>query len=232
MHGEVVIDTILTQSRDLVIFMPGNWREFRLCPVSLEEEEKTAILYDYYSSFDHKKEKAFPGYHKVELDRYGITAELTSTRRVGFHRYAYSPEKENSIIFNLGGLLGPSEISGGVLTKVDEFTLQGSLINEPTRRRPKPTSVFFYVKLDQKVKNVFPGENGRFQVNFANSRVSEVMMKVAISYTSVENAKLNLETELLDWDFEKVVSDSRKEWNEMLGRIEIEGGSEQDQRRF
>lgn len=58
---------------------------------------------------------------------------------------------------------------------------------------------------------------------------SERMIKIAISYTSVENARLNMEKECNHWDFEKVRLDCRDNWNEMLGRIDVKGGSEQQQ---
>src|SRR5690606_21084917 len=57
-------------------------------------------------------------------------------------------------------------------------------------------------------------------------------MKVAISYVSVEEARKNLQAELSHWDFDRVVKESQDEWNSWLGRIEVEGGSLTDQRRF
>ena len=57
-------------------------------------------------------------------------------------------------------------------------------------------------------------------------------MKVALSYTSLENAKFNLDYELPHWNFQKIVEDSRMEWNQLLGRIRVKGGSDQQQRRF
>lgn len=57
-------------------------------------------------------------------------------------------------------------------------------------------------------------------------------MKVAISYVSVEEAKRNLEAELPHWDFDRVVKESADDWNKWLNRIEIEGGTLTEQRRF
>ncbi len=57
-------------------------------------------------------------------------------------------------------------------------------------------------------------------------------MKVAISYVSIEEAKKNMQAELPHWDFKRVVNESAKEWNNWLGRIEVEGGTLTDQRRF
>ena len=58
------------------------------------------------------------------------------------------------------------------------------------------------------------------------------MLKVAISYISVEQAKLNLESELAHWNFEQVKEESLNEWNNWLNRIEIEGGTYEQQVKF
>ena len=76
----------------------------------------------------------------------------------------------------------------------------------------------------------FEGENGGIYLNL-NDSSEPVLIKVGISYVSTEQAKKNIDAELDHWDFEKVVSDSRKHWNSMLGRIEISGNTGQQQRR-
>ena len=55
-------------------------------PVTVSNEKSDIIFADFYSKFSHDKEIIKPGYHKVELERYNIKAELTSTKRVGFHK--------------------------------------------------------------------------------------------------------------------------------------------------
>lgn len=57
-------------------------------------------------------------------------------------------------------------------------------------------------------------------------------MKVALSYTTAENAALNKKEELPHWNFDKVVKETQEIWNELLGRIEVEGNTETQQRRF
>ena len=60
----------------------------------------------------------------------------------------------------------------------------------------------------------------------------EVKVKCAISYTSVENARLNLRSEIKDWDFNRTCAEARNIWNDYLGRIEVEGGTEDQQVKF
>lgn len=57
-------------------------------------------------------------------------------------------------------------------------------------------------------------------------------MKVAISYVSTEQAGLNMKTEIPHWDFDRVVEESKTEWNKWLGRIKVEGKDEVAKRDF
>lgn len=59
-----------------------------------------------------------------------------------------------------------------------------------------------------------------------------IQMKVAVSYTSVENARRNLDSEDLHWDFDQARQTSRDEWNEYLGRIDVKGGTPDQQTKF
>jgi predicted alpha-1,2-mannosidase len=57
-------------------------------------------------------------------------------------------------------------------------------------------------------------------------------MKVGISYVSIKQARLNLETEIPDWNFDAIVTESKIEWNDLLSRIKISGGTQEDHVRF
>ena len=200
-------------------------------PVDLGKIDEKSVGKDYYSSFDHAKEKVSPGYHKLHLDRYDIDVELTSTKRVGFHRYHYNSDN-GAILVNLSGPLGPSKIVEGSLAQIEPRVLEGELTNAPTRRRPKPTKVFFRIVLDRDVKEMSSlTEDGKFLLKLEKGK-GEVKMKVALSYTSLENAKFNLDEELPHWDFDKIVDESRSEWNNLLGRIKVEGDSDKQKQRF
>jgi len=60
----------------------------------------------------------------------------------------------------------------------------------------------------------------------------EVKVKIGISYTSIENARKNLEAECAHWDFERVRNEARSQWNEWLGRIDVTGGRQQTRVKF
>lgn len=201
-------------------------------PVTVSNDYKTAVFKDYHSKFSHETEVISPGYHYLELERFNTNVELSSTKRVGFHKYDFPQHVQAAILFNLNGQLGPCDIVDGQLRQTSSTELSGELVNAPTVRRPKATKVFFKVELNCDISELsYDVETGNYLILLPKTN-KKVLMKVGISYTSVENAALNLKTELAHWDFEKVVQQSKQEWNTLLSRIQIEGGSYKSQRRF
>jgi predicted alpha-1,2-mannosidase len=201
----------------------------------------------YGSKFSHQKETIKAGYHKVILDAYNITAELTSTTRVGFHKYTFPKSEQSHILFDFSTFLGPSDTEKGFVKKVNNQEIEGYAIMSPTIRRPKTVTVFFVAQFDkpfetlkgwrkgqlEDIKNdMIEGERVGAYINFPTNDGDIRKMKIAISYVSEAQARLNLTTELPHWDFEQTVKDSRIDWNNWLKRIEIEGGTDTVKRRF
>ena len=204
-----------------------------LMPVEINNDNKQTIYSDFYSKFNHKTEKVSPGYHYLKLDRYQITTELTSTKRVGFHKYTFLNSNSNkAILLNLHTLLGPSENIDGILNKDNDKEFSGQLVMKPTHRRPKPVTLFYKIKLNTPIESIEQDSVSKNYLINLRKVDKEVLVKVGISYTSVKNATNNINKELPHWDFDKVVSESKTEWNSMLSRIQVEGGTEKEQRRF
>ena len=201
-------------------------------PICVDTDSLSDLFQDCSSDFSHNKEIVEPGYHGVELSRYGIKAELTSTCRVGFHQYTYPSSGSKGVLFSLNEILGPCKNEQGMMRQVDEYTFCGHVINGSTTRRPKPIKIFFYVSFDQPVDGLERDEKTGNYLLKINSTCCKLLMKVAISYTSCENARCNMETELPGWNFKEVVKDSQNEWNSLLSRIEVKGGTDTAQRRF
>lgn len=211
-------------------------------PVSGIKLEKNT---DFGSAFSHDSEIVKPGYHQLRLDRYDIKVELTSTLRVGFHRYTFPKNSQQQVMIRLGGMLGPSDIIDGEITQLDNTTFQGHLINGSTIRRPHNTAIFYAIKLNKPIAKIsgwsengvtstlsdINGKNSGALLTFDNSQ-EELLMKVGISYVSTDQAMLNLNTELAHWDFQKTQNEAFAEWNSYLGRIKVEGATEKDRRRF
>ncbi len=201
----------------------------------------------YKSSFSHQDEVAKPGYHKVVLKDYNVTAELTSTTRVGFQRYTFPESKDSYIIFDTGAYLGHGPTVYSKTWKVNDTEIAGYQVLSKTFRRPKETPVYFYAKVDKAMDNfltwkdsvlvleptdTIDGVHAGAAIHFSTKAGEQVRLKVAISYVSTEQAKLNMDTELASWNFDQVRRDANEEWNNWLGKIEVEGGSKKQRVKF
>lgn len=199
----------------------------------------------YRSSFSHDDEIVAPGYHALTLDDYNIRAELTASDRVGMHRYSFNKTGEAHILLDLSAEIGSSSISDFSIDQVSDTELEGSIENAPTRRRPKATRIYFVIHLDKPflamnawkddtiLNNVKTHKKqGGVSLNY-QFRAGEVLqMKVALSYCNVAQARLNLETELPHWKFNQVREEASNVWNDWLGRIEVEGGTDKQKIKF
>ncbi len=199
----------------------------------------------YGSSFSHEQEEASPGYHSVYLTEYDVKAELTSTTRVGVHRYTFANNQRATLIINLGGQLGPAEMIDGKLVKVSDNELEGYTVNGPTRRRPKACPVYFVMRFDHPISSL---EGWQGDVLYSdidsvsghscgaiarfNAWRTPLVLKVGISYVSTDQARLNLNSEAPHWDFDRIRRESRQEWNRLLGKIRVNGGSRRQRVRF
>ena len=152
----------------------------------------------YGSTYTHDNEEVQPGYHKVVLEDYGVTAELTSTTRAGFHRYTWPESDQSHILFDFTTVLGPSATLEGRVEKVSDTELQGFGVMDGTIRRLKPVRVYFAAQFDKPFESfsgwkdgdlvpaddIIEGENTGAYVQFSTSEGEITKMKVGISYVS------------------------------------------------
>ena len=177
----------------------------------------------YQSKFKHSTEIASPGYYRVVLEDYNIEVELTSTVRVGFHKYTFPKGNNSSVVLKLGN---------------GEIDINDNEISGQSKEK-----VFFVAKFSKPFKKIELKENGKASNNsikingknvtglfsFDSEKDEAIYLKVAISMVSVEGARKNLEVELKDWNFEKVKENAKSEWAKELGKIDVEGGSKIEQ---
>ena len=178
-----------------------------------------------------------------------MIAELTSTTRVGFHRYTFPKSDSSYLLFDTGAYLAHGATSYSEVWKVNETEIAGWEIMERTGRRSKDCPVYFYACVSKPIKEFVSWREGKLVSNqnqlerisgkdagvglrFETLENDTILLKVAISYVSVEQAKRNMEAELAHWDFDKVKSESFKEWNRWLSRIEVKGGTYEQQVKF
>jgi predicted alpha-1,2-mannosidase len=190
------------------------------------------------SSFSRDTEIVRPGYHKVHLDKYNMEVEITSTERVGFHRYTFPEGGRSDIIFSLGGKSGSAVMTNGMVSVTGKNEITGYYDRVKGRwGGPARVRTFFVAQFDQPFAGFEEWSNGFGDssgiVKFDGLKPgAELNMKVAISFTSIENARLNLEIECDHWDFDRVERESRAVWNDYFGRIDVKGGTPELRTKF
>ena len=211
----------------------GDWGDILVMPAtgSLKIQPGTPWVArsGYRSRFSHREEKASPGYYSVMLKDYGIKAELTVTPRVGFHRYTF-PESDSSHIL--------IDLHHGIHDSCTNATVKITGDNEIEGHRSstgfiKNQDVYFCARFSKPFRSygTWTGmqvnggsreESGNHIgvfVNYQTRDGEEIEIKVGISYTSIDQARLNLEKEIPGWQFSDVKARAGRTWEKELNKI-------------
>ncbi len=201
---------------------------------------------DRASLFLHENEKSTPASYSVMLERYLIMAEMTGTSRAGFFRFSYAKGGKSFI------LLTPNSDEGQGYIKVDPEKQEIYGYN-PVHRiyqgwgQPAGFAGYFVARFDRKFEaygcyrkmEEFKGQNeisGQENIGaymeFTAKDFDVIQVKVGTSFTSIEEARANLDAEIPDWNFDNTKAALEEEWNKTLSTIEIKGGSPDDQVKF
>ncbi len=208
----------------------------------------------YRSRFSHDNEIAQAGYYQVFLEDYHINAELTSTTRAGFQRYTFPKSNSARVIIDLKIPTEYSyEIFEAKITKVSDTEIEGYSVQQSLRganynefklnfviRFNKPFTSFNGWMREEIIENtneihlIFGDDDVGAFVTFNTEEGEQILMQSGISLVSIDQARLNLETEMdpFDWDFDAVVANNQNIWNKLLGTIQIEGGEKTDYKKF
>jgi predicted alpha-1,2-mannosidase len=211
----------------------------------------------YRSAFDHKNEVVEANYYKVKLDDHNITAELTTTARVGFHQYTFPKSDESHIILDMiSGLYNYDDKDVWTFVRV----VNDSLITgyRQTTGWARTRNVYFamtfskpfqsYGQKNYDEKQVYRGFWGKFDqsknfpemagrkirayFDFKTEEGEKIKIKFALSPVSQQNALMNLQAEAPGWDFEQVKKDGQNAWNKELNRIAVKTLNEDDKVNF
>ncbi len=207
----------------------------------------------YHSRILKESEQASPGYYSAFLYDHQVKAEMTATTHCGVHRYTFPERKESRILIDL---LFPTEWDYGFkvrdakISKTSNYEIEGyadcqsgpwSSWNE--------YKLHFIVRFSKPFRQLNGWNEGRefndiVEINgmgdmgvyaiYTTEEGEEVTVCTGLSLVSVEQARLNMSAELeaLGYDFEKVRMAAREEWNELLSRVKVSGGTEEDKVKF
>ena len=215
--------------------------ELVLEPLKRDSGEK-----GFYSFFSHDQEEASPGYYKVKLKSYDITAEHTTTERVGFHQYTFPKSKDAHIILDMvynvyhhdnknvwtfirvendSLITGYRQTKGWARTRTVYFAMSFSKPFKSYGHEKYDSIVYdgFYRRFDQEEN--FPemaGKDIRAYFNFDTEENEKISIRMALSSVSTNGALNNLNTEIPEWDFEKIKQQAKNKWNRELSKIQVE----------
>lgn len=196
---------------------------------------------EYKSPFSHKNEKASAGYYGVKLDKYNIDVELTATPRTGLHKYTFpAGAKVGNVLLDL---LHRDVVLDSWLEKKDDRTLVGMRQSRSwaakqtlffALRFSKPISKYT-VALNEEEKGALQKAEGRNIKAYSTFDLSDgkpLLVQVAISGVSAEGALKNLDAEEAAFDFAGTLAKATTAWNKELSKIEVEGGTKDEQTIF
>ncbi|MBQ5622029.1 MAG: GH92 family glycosyl hydrolase, partial [Bacteroidaceae bacterium] len=205
----------------------------------------------YRSAYSHDQEYATAGYYQVMLQDYNINAEVTATDRVAYLRFTFPESKSSHLIFDIGHQQGESgKVKDSEVWINEDGSVEGWVVTLPEYiKKYQPGAdqrIYFSAIVDKKPTKggVFNGnkvsENQSYAhgigagayLDFNTSKDEQITVKVGISYTSVQNARINLKAEATGVSFDEAKAASQKAWEEALGRIIVEGNNQDDLKKF
>jgi len=207
----------------------------------------------YRSPYAHANETAAANYYSVLLDKHKIKAELTTTTRVGIHRYTFPKSDASHLIvdltagiYNYDGknvwtvvrvlndstLVGYKQTNGWARTKTVYFAIKTSKpFKNYGSKYEDGKAVYggFWRKFDQ--TDNFPdlaAHNIKMHLDFETSEGEDIILKVALSPVSMKNALQNMAVEAPHWDFNGYVKAGQQAWEQELRKIQVDMLNQED----
>ena len=197
----------------------------------------------YSSKFSTENESSSPGYYSVMLDRYKVKTELSATTRCGIAKFQYPSSESAHVIFD------PTASANGMRDGRIDIDPETQNVSGWVRgggfchQKKCDYVIYFSIVFDSEFEAYgiwkgtenMPGSysaEGKDIAAYFSFGSQDVTMKTGISYVSQENAQENLAAEISGWSFDSVKATAREQWNEVLNKVQIEGGSEDDKTIF
>lgn len=186
------------------------------------------------SSFSHTQETASPSYYSVELKDYGIRAELTGLSRAGIMQFDYQQAGDHYIVIE------PNSDEGMPIIRIDQEKREITGSN-PVHRiyqgggKEAGFSGHFVIQLNEEIADFGVDTTLKTHpawIKLTSNKPGKAIIKVGTSFTSIEHARKNLETEIPGWSFDDVRKASSRSWNQALGQIAVKGTNEEAKVKF
>lgn len=219
------------------------------------------VDYKAYGS-KYKDEVAHPGYYSNVLTKYNIKTEATATMRTGLSRFTFPKGQGNILLNLGEGLTNETGASVRMVsdTEIEGSKLLGTFCYNPQAVFPiyfvmkvsKAPKQIGYWKKQREMKGVeaewdvysgkyklytkynreMSGDDIGVWLTYDTEENEAIEVKMGVSFVSIENARLNMNTEQPDFNFDKVRAAASNMWNSDLSRVKVEGGSNDDKTIF
>jgi predicted alpha-1,2-mannosidase len=195
-------------------------------------------------TFSHTGESAAPGRYSVKLGPSRVNVDLTVTARTGLAKFTFPKDTADNLLFKVAGSANP--VSASAVRVIGRNELAGQVTSGQFCQTGTSYTLFFVAEFSRDFvregtwtsSSVIAGSDaclattGGAYVTFKDRSTNVVRMKVGISYVSTADAQSNLAHEDPGWSLQSVEHQARREWNALLGRIRIAGGTLTEQRIF
>lgn len=206
----------------------------------------------YQSTYSHNDEVASAGYYKVKLQKSGVTAELTAGERAGMMRFTFPTGNSSAILIDLNHIIDGARghvmesrvrvedkqtVTGFHLTTgwaQERYLYFAARFSKPFDQsyvlmngHPLIYNSYQYYRFRSRNETSVPGMGAQAILQFTTKADEPILVKVAVSSVSAANALQNLDSEIADWDFEKLRESTRTRWDKELAKFEIEGTQQQ-----
>lgn len=205
------------------------------------------LILNYSSNKIDLSENVSPGYYSVEIESAKhdiIRVELTASHKVGFHKYYFPKTDKAIILLDVSSFLGKYHccnenqtlVNSGIKF-IDSQNIAGYSTIKGGWNIGEAYTVFFYATIDipsqdiglWKDENIFKpafeqidtSASGAYFCYNTNTNQT-IQLKIGISYISIQKAKESLNSEISNWNFEKVKNEAENKWEKALGKIKVQ----------
>ncbi len=171
------------------------------------------------STYDHDLETATPYYYAVLLESYDIQAELTVSHRAVFYQFHFPPQRAAHLLWHHG--------------REGQISLRGNCVEgEQTVRGG--AKIWFSAELSQPISATCgcSGSAGAATCVTLAATDKPVQLRVGVSHISLQQARINRDRELPNWDFAAACRRTRDAWERTFAQVQVTGGSAQQRRIF
>ncbi len=200
-------------------------------------------------AFDHQHESASAGYYQVQMQPWGINAEMTTTTRCGMLKYVFPAGKQANILLPISYANSPTFFSH--VHYVDSQTVTGDVSSQAFSGSTNGIPVYFVMKFSTPLISHGTWTNGQITAGSGDAAQTDrktvigfygsypaaakprtVEVRIGMSYVDLKGAMANLNAEMPSGDFARYRNLAAQAWNKELSLIEVQGGTTNHRRIF